>query len=354
MDTLKVLVTGAGAPGLPGTVYSLKNNPDNRSIDVVGVDARSEVIGKYICERFYKVPYAHEDEFIPELLEICRKEKVRVILPQVTKELGKLAQSRRAFLDEGVVIAVSDRRAIEIANNKYELSLVAEKAGVPIPELYKVKRWSDLEEKAVKLGYPEKPVVVKPPVSSGMRGLRIISEEIDLKRLYFENKPTSLYIKLQSLYNILGERFPDLLVMEYLPGPEYTVDILAWKGEPYVVIPRKRIEIKCGITFIGVAEKNEDIIEYSRKLAKALGLSYAFGFQFRMDEDGVPKVIECNPRIQGTMVLSTIAGANIIYGAVKLALGETPGPFSSIRWGAKLVRYWGGVGVYSGKIIARI
>ena len=44
-----------------------------------------------------------------------------------------------------------------------------------------------------------------------------------------------------------------------------------------------------------------------------MDLRYAFGFQFIGD-----KLLECNPRVQGTMIASTYAGCNIIYSAVKM------------------------------------
>ena len=43
MDDLNILITGAGAPGIKGTLYSLKNNFDNRQINTIGTDAREEV-----------------------------------------------------------------------------------------------------------------------------------------------------------------------------------------------------------------------------------------------------------------------------------------------------------------------
>ena len=44
------------------------------------------------------------------------------------------------------------------------------------------------------------------------------------------------------------------------------------------------------------------------------------------------------------MVLATIANANIIYASVKKALGEEIPEFD-VKWGAKFLRYWGGVGI---------
>jgi len=55
-------------------------------------------------------------------------------------------------------------------------------------------------------------------------------------------------------------------------------------------------------------------------------------------------LLECNPRVQGTMVMSVMAGANIIAAAVRAALGEEE-PEMAVRWDTKLVRYWGAIGV---------
>ncbi len=342
--TIKVLITGAGAPGIRGTLYSLKNNWDRRKIITIGVDMREDVVGKYLCNSFYKIPPANDQSFISTLLEICEKEEVDVVLPQVTDELPYLSRYKGQFEEIGVKVAVSEYTSIELANNKYKLIQIARKVKVPAPKTFLVKSWSDLEKAVEKIGYP---FVVKPAVSSGMRGFRIVYESLDKKLIFFNEKPDSTKITIDELYNILGENFPELLVMEYLSGKEYTVDVLSTKEDVYVVIPRSRDQIRTGITFAGTVEKRDDIIDYTKRLTKALALEFAHGFQFKEDNEGTPKIIESNPRIQGTMVLSTVAGANVIYGAVKLALGEDIPEFK-VRWGTRLLRYWGGIGVYDG------
>jgi carbamoyl-phosphate synthase large subunit len=163
-------------------------------------------------------------------------------------------------------------------------------------------------------------------------------------RAFFDEKPDGSSITIGELHGIIGDSFPELLAMEYLPGPEYSVDILSSDERVLSVIPRKRDQIKSGITFKGTVEKREDIIASAERLTRRIGLRFAHGLQYKEDRDGCPKLIESNPRVQGTMVLSTIAGANIIYGAVKLALGE-PVPEFKVKWDAVLMRYWGGVGL---------
>lgn len=342
MDAITVLITGSGAPGIKGTLYSLKKNFDNRRIKTIGTDIKKEVVGKYLCDMFHQIPRPSHMGYLTKLLAICKKENVDVLLPQNTAELLTLAEHKKNFETIGTEIAVSDRQSIEIANNKYELMKIANEIDVPTPEFYLVNNFDDLIKNAKELGWPEKPVVVKPPVSHGMRGLRIINESIDLKDMFYSEKPTGVYMKMDNLKNILGSSFPSLLVMEYLPKEEYTVDILNAKGP--IVIPRRRDLIKSGITFNGTVEKNEEIIEYSKRLSEKIGLRYAYGFQFKLDKNNIAKLLESNPRIQGTMVLATFAGANVIYGAVKHALNEEI-PGFDIKWGTRIMRYWGGIGI---------
>jgi len=351
MDDVTVLITGAGAPGIKGTLYSLKNNFDCRGIRTIGVDIRADVVGKYLCDSFYQIPKPSDESFISSLLDICNKEKVDVILPQVTDELPQLSSHRIDFERIGTNVAISNKEAIEISNNKYELLKISKEIRLPTPEFYLVANFDDLERRIEELGWPKKPVVVKPPISSGMRGLRIVVESFDRRTSFYTEKPSAVFLNREELRSILGHLFPKLLVMKFLPGKEYSVDLLT--ANETTVIPRSRDVIRTGITFGGTVEKNEEIIKYSRSLGKRLGLEYAYGFQFKLDENNVPKVIECNPRIQGTMVLSTLAGANIMYGAVKHALVEKLPKFK-IKWGTRLLRYWGGVGIQGGKILREI
>jgi len=347
------MVTGAGAPGIKGTIYSLKNNYDKRKIKLIGTDIKDDVIGKYFVESFYKIPKPSEKEFINRILDICEKENVNFILPQVTDELEVFSKNKEKFEKNGVKVAVSDYENFKIANNKFLLTKIAQEIGAGAAKLTLVKSMEELEEVLPFFGYPKKPVVIKPPSSRGMRGLRIIDETKNRYDFFMEEKPTSVFITKNELNNIFVEKFPELLISEYMPGEEYSVDILADNGNPLVIIPRKRLEIRSGITFKGVTEKHEKIIEYSKLLTEKLRLNYAFGFQFKLDEKNEPKLLECNPRIQGTMVMATLSGANIIYSSLKLLLGEKIPKFD-IKWNMKFIRYWGGISVFNDKFSEEI
>lgn len=341
---INVLITGAGAPGIMGTIYSLKNNYDKRKIFIVGTDMKDDVVGSYICDKFYVIPSAKKNNhYIDKLLKICKNENINVLLPQNTFELEILANNYDNFLSIGTKVVLASKNSIKIANDKYHLMSICNDIGVPVGQFYKVNNSNELLAKAKLLGWPSKNIVVKPPISNGMRGVRIISEFVDKKKMFYENKPTSLFVKMNDLVNILGSNFPELIVTEYLPGKEYTVDVFR-SDKNITVIPRIRHDIRSGITFSGEVINNKELIRYCTIISEKLNLKNCYGFQFKLDENNVPKILESNPRIQGTMVLATIANANIIYASVKNALNEEVDEFD-IKWGTKFKRYWGGIGI---------
>lgn len=349
MGAVRVLITGAGAPGARGTIYALRHNPEGRDVEIVGTDVNTDVVGRYLVDRFYRVPPAESAEYVPSLIQVCRIEKITLVLPQTTREAQVLASVRDDLVRQGIRVAVSGLHALSIANDKGRLVEAFAKLGLPYPRYRLARSEEELIDAAEALGYPTVPVVVKPPVSSGMRGLRILREDAWDVRRFLGEKPDGVETSLIDLVKVLrrGSQWPTLLVTEYLPGPEYTVD--AFRGKDiFVAIPRIRRAIRSGITFIAEIEQRSDLEAYSKQAAEALGLEYAFGFQFKLDAEGVPKVLECNPRIQGTMVASVFAGYNIPWFTVRELMGM-PMRREEVRneavQGVKFYRYWGGVGV---------
>lgn len=354
---ITVLVTGGGAPGIAGTLFALRNNSEGIPVRIVTCDMRDDVVGKYLADAFYVAPPADDPNFVESLLKIAISERVDVILPQVTRELHLLSENVEQFKAHGIAIAISSRQSIELANDKWSVLQVAKECGVPVPESWLTSSETDFKQAARALGYPDKKIVVKPRLSNGQRGLRILSEKTWNVTRFLQEKPDSLEMRLDELTVILrtGE-WPELIVQEFLPGEEYTIDV--FRGNyGSVAVPRLREEIRSGITFKAKVELRKDLQTFALKLAEKLDLRYAFGFQFKLSEDGVPKLLECNPRIQGTMITAMLAGCNVIWWAVKEALGEKVTP-TEPDWranGMRFIRYWGGVAIYGdGKIAGPI
>ncbi len=349
--TAKLLVTGAGAPGIRGTIYALRKNPDHMPLRIVGVDLNQDVAGRYLVDCFYQVPSPEDPSYLAAILDICKKEQIEVIIPQTTREINVLSRSLDTIARCGVRTMTSEAAAIEVANDKWRLLQRFQSMGLPVPQWYLARSEEELTEAAYHLGYPDRQVVVKPPFSNGMRGVRILTKDAwDVQR-FINEKPSGLDISLEDILQILrrGAEWPELLVMEYLPGPEYSVDV--YIGErTSIAVPRRRNVIRSGITFESVLDMRQDLSDYSLQAAREIGLRYAIGFQFKLDKNNVAKILECNPRVQGTTVASMFSGVNIIWMGVKELLGEPPVEAVMSSDDVHFYRFWGGLGIQGSSV----
>ena len=95
----------------------------------------------------------------------------------------------------------------------------------------------------------------------------------DEPNLLFNEKPNAAYLTYHDAVRILSTRsFPELLISEYLPGEEYSVDCLAKKGEAILVVPRVRKKTINGISVQGEFIKDDKIICYCAQIIHELQL----------------------------------------------------------------------------------
>ena len=160
--------------------------------------------------------------------------------------------------------------------------------------------------------------------------------------LLFNHKPTSTYLSLRDAIRILSSgSFPELLISEYLPGEEYSIDCIARHGHPVLIVPRLRKKMINGISVEGEFIKEEVIISYCEQIITALSLHGNIGIQVKKSSTGQFLILEINPRVQGTISAALGAGVNLPVLAVKQELNL---PISSkeleVKWNTKFSRYW--------------
>jgi len=336
MKDLTVIVTACGAPGGPGIIKALRQVKE-RNIRIVGTDANSIASGLLLSDEAYVVPQGQSKSYISAMSKLAKKTKADVILPLSSMELLPLSKNRATFGD--VKVVVNKERSLEIALNKRKCYEYLKGRNIPLPDYVVVHDYEEFVEAVHALGYPKKTVCFKPPVSKGQRGFRILREDVDLRKLLLETKPDNTITTLKSVSNILSKGFRELLVMEYLAGPEYSVDSLVKNGKSLVVIPRRRVETRLGISSVGVVEKNDEVIEVVKKINRAFKFDYNINVQLKYSTDGTPNLVEINPRVSGTICLSAAAGPNLPYLAIKLSLKENFS-ISKINWGLTMIRCW--------------
>jgi carbamoyl-phosphate synthase large subunit len=338
-DIINILITGGGAPGAAGILKCLAMES---SFNVVVADADPGAIGKQLAKDFVTIPFAKDPSFVDSLLSVCGKINIHVILPLVTKELIPLSQHLKEFELAGAKIPISPTPSLEIANNKSRLYEFLQWRGISVPD-FRVAETVDQFQIAVKeLGYPADPVCFKPSESNGSRGFRIINDQISESEHLFNYKPNSTYIRMADATRILSSAvFPELLISEWLPGDEYSVDCLADHGNAMIVVPRLRKKMINGISVEGEFIKNEKIISYCSKIIGELDLHGNIGIQVKASAPGEFLILEINPRVQGTIIADLGAGVNLPVLAIKQELGlPITAADLQVKWGTKFSRYW--------------
>jgi carbamoyl-phosphate synthase large subunit len=341
MKKCTVLLTCVGGLISPSQIDSLKNNPDNREVKIIGVDVREEAIGRYLTDKFYKVPPGDAPGYLKTILKICKKEKIDVIFPASHEEALALAKERELFKKRGTIIATSNYKILELAFNKTAAYSFLLKHHLPCPQFFIVKSINNFKKAAQKLGFPKKDIVMKPSLNRGGRGARILTNESAAKFLLFE-KPGSLYANFNETLNILQtlKKFPELILMEYLPGIYYSVDFLAKNGEALIIVPKIRIEGTPSQTLVGLVKRNSLVEKITSDICRAFKFDYNINIEMKYSGKNLPIPYDINPRIAASVAFCTAAGANLIYYALKMALGEKIPEKIRIKEGVKMIRYF--------------
>lgn len=331
-----VLITGAGSPGGPGIIKSI-----HEKYTVHGADADPKATGKGLCSVFHSIPKATNSDFIPALLAIVETHHIDVLIPLVTKELELFSSHMLAFEKLNCTVVVNALTNLQICNNKNKLLQKIEAAGLEIPQYMAVKDADGLVKASEELNYPEKTICVKPSESNGMRGFRVINNSINRADLFWNEKPNNMHCTMEELRHILGTEFREILVMEYLPGKEYTVDCIAHRGKAKLILPRERLRMNNGISTRGKFVKHDGIINYCKRIIELFDLHGPIGVQLKEDAHGIPKMLEINPRLQGTTVAAEGLGINIPDICIQQALGTEPQlNRDELDWGKEFGRYY--------------
>jgi len=290
MDSQNVLIPGAGGAAGICTIKSLRMWKAFNG-KIIATDVNKLSAGLYLADKGYTVPPADDSLFIQETTRIIREENIGIILPTSGFDIVPYSKHKKNFGKKGITVAMSDHDTIRICLNKLKL-------------YYKLKDEFNMPFTTTPDMWTSSfPCIVKPIHGKGSRDVFVCYNYSDIEKILFNHK--------------------NMLAQEYLPGTEYTVDVLSdLEGNSLVAIPRERIEIRSGVSYKGRIVPNKTIEEVCLRLTEFLGIKGPSCVQVKYSCNGIPKIVEINPRIGGGTILTTYAGVNIPELVVKLSRGE--------------------------------
>lgn len=338
LKSITVLMTGAGAPGAFGIIKCLKNNGE-RDVRIVGVDMNPAAGCRDLVDAFYVVPAASEDSFIDEVYSVAVKESVDVVVPIVTKELLKFSCAKSQFAEAGIKVCVLEPEQLDVVNDKAALLEFCRDNGLPTPSFKVALTAEQVEEALEDLGCADRPVYVKSALGNGSRGVRYVDPTCSKYDRFFNQKPDSAMMSKKEIMDALKERdeIPKMIVMEALPGVEYSADVIGDHGKVAYLAIRKSPVVRSSITLESTIVDDPHIRELCAAVVERLCLHGNVGFDFRENAAGIPRLMEINPRLTATVVLNAAAGINFPYLGVKQALGEDL-PDGRLRCGVSVHR----------------
>ncbi len=228
---------------------------------------------------------------------------------------GQTAINLAAELNRrGVTIVGSDRKSLDMAEDREKFEALLERLGVARPEGKIATSFRQARTIARELGFP---VLVRPSYVLGGRGMEIVYNEGQLAS-YVETAPP------------ITPGAP-LLVDKYLRGLEVEVDAV-YDGTD-ILVPGifehiERAGIHSGDSISVYPPQTIDaamqarIVEVTRSIAHELQTRGLINIQFVIHA-GELYIIEANPRASRTVpIISKATGINLVAAATRVALGE--------------------------------
>jgi carbamoyl-phosphate synthase large subunit len=275
--TSTILVPGSAGPAGINTIKALRMAGFDGKI--VATDSSSLSAGFFMADVNEVIPEADEQTFIEKLFNIVRLHKVGILMPSSGFDIYPYSENQKELAELGAIAIVSDRDKLEVCRDKMlTFQTLSQKFALPFTT-------------ADSTGIRAFPVLAKPRFGKGSKGIVRIDDESDLKY-------------------ILSKR-DDLVFQEYLPGTEYTVDVLSdLESKPLMAVPRIRMQTKAGISTKGKILRDFTLEAECMQIAEHIGIRGPCCMQMKESNDGELKLIEVNPRMGGGTIFTTLAGAN--------------------------------------------
>lgn len=306
----KVLVTATGGPAGLAAVRSLLKVGD---ADVISVDANPFAPGLYLAEvKSYTVPLAREENYVARLLRVCKKEKVKVILPCSDEEILKLSKHKQFFNSKGIQLPIADHEFVAKASDKGEMLEAISTSDIRVPKTFLPHTLDEFKNAISLIGFP---LVVRPRVSRGARGVT-----------YCDNTSEAEFA-----FKLLRKNYGKVIIQEYVPGRSGSVFVVQtlWNRHHRLsacAVMQKLRERPAtgGVAIAGKTVHDVRLRDTGASIVEKLGPWVGpAGVEFKVSGlNGQPYVMEVNPRLQGVTYLFTEAGLNFPHLWVLIAFDQ--------------------------------
>ena len=228
------------------------------------------------------------DEYMKDIIKICRTHSIDAIMTLIDPELSLLARYRECFLKEDIVPIVSEEQVINVCFDKY---LFYKELSNKIPVIPTYNNYQGVME-GINSGKIEFPLFAKMRYGSGSIGVGKIEDKVQLSS--YQNKQ-------------------DYIFQPFMEKREYGVDVYfdMIDGKIKSLFIKEKLAMRAGETDKAISVYREDIIELVMKLEE-LKFRGPIDIDIFEDEKGELYINEINPRFGGGYPHAYNAGVNFM------------------------------------------
>lgn len=267
----------------------------NIKSNVVAGDCSETAPAIYFADRKAILPRIDEVNYIDEIINVCKREGIRLVIPTIDTDLLLLSEERERIESEsGAVVLISSTEVISICRDKINTQKFLEENEFKIPKMY--------SEEELDSGEIEFPLFIKPKSgSSSINTFKVNNIE-----------------ELATYRSLIKEP----IMQDFMEGKEFTVDVfLDFDGNLITVVPRLRMATRSGEISKGKIIKDKEIIEDIKRLVEVLKPVGHITIQLMKTNKGI-EYIEINPRFGGGAPMSIQSGADSCENLYRLLMGE--------------------------------
>jgi carbamoyl-phosphate synthase large subunit len=314
-------MTSAGGKVFPSMVGHLRSW-DGFDVSIVAINAGPDAAGASVADAFYQVNHGDAPGYAMEVLGLCKANNVDVVVPLSDEEVLALSKFRVEFSEQGIQVLCSTAETTRRAGNKATFLETLTAHNLPTPGYKRPASITDLMPAIEKLGYPSRPVVCKPIGLRGGRGFRILLSKFDEVDQILRAR-RELFLSPGRLKQALEQtdKMPDFLVMEYLDGADYSVDVLMENGNCRHIIAQQKTMSDDGQVVATKIVSDPRIDSLVKDITSAFDFDYLINIDMaERNSDGAILPYEINVRPSALVVGTAITGVSLLKEAILQAL----------------------------------
>jgi len=241
------------------------------------------------------------EEFnIETLIQLCHKNNIQFIILVGTNSFQNIVPYKDELEKNRIFMTTVTQEQLNIAFSKKETYLLAENLDLPIAKTFYPKSIDELEKLKKQITYP---CVIK--------GLYEVGGNI-VDYAYSENELIEKYIAICTQYNLESPNELPML-QEYITGSGCAFFAVYDHGQCGLTFQHKRIRefpVSGGASVCAESYSNHLVKEYGKKLLDSLKWHGVAMVEFKLNKDGIPILMEINPKFWGSTDLALEAGVN--------------------------------------------